>query len=245
MLQPRDFGLVGRFLHWGLSPGASPVRESEYAEVIQRWLDDGEFRSAAEHVAVGAGLIVVRVTESGIVLMPDVGSVFRMKSGDFRSTTTADDRLLEGFVQLGIAASVFPRPEMLEGDIMTLAPSVSVEYVEETLRQLCAELEAEARDEADPALSEIEQGLYAGWRVYGRRVSEETSRRRSGHATKTLIQRSLDLLADSGMFLKRTRLGKPTYQPTFRYRVQVQEFSANRAFTLVQDALAAATPAQE
>src|SRR5688572_23716615 len=114
MLSHRDFQQAGRLLHWGLSPTVFPGNEPEYADALRRYLDDGEFREALVHFALGLGLEVVEAAEAGLVLAPSPNSLFRVKMAEYRSSTGADDRLIEGFVHVGISAAVFPTAESLE-----------------------------------------------------------------------------------------------------------------------------------
>lgn len=228
---------VGRFIHFGLDTDARPGGDAEYAQIVQLYLDQSEFRRLTQSVALGAGLEIVEVGERGIVLVPSEGSLFRMKPAEVRSLAGADDRLLEGFVQVGIAATVYPRAELLDADLSTRRPAITAQEVEELIRRLCARLEEEERGAPDPARSDVEAGLIAGWHVYRRRIPEDGSRRRVGQATLALIEKSLETLAAAGMFVRRVKEGKTSYQPLFRYQVQVVEFSANRAFQLVQNAL--------
>jgi len=235
-IQP-DYYKIGRLLHFGLDSGARPGSDAEYTEVIQHYFDHAEFRRAVNEVALGIGLEIIEVSERGVVLVPADGSLFRVKPSEVRSSTGADDRLLEGFIQVAIAATVYPRAELLEGDPSTRRPAITPAEVDELIRRLCAQLQEETKNHPDPATSEVEAGLLAGWQVYHRRTSEDSSRRRVGQATLVMIEKALETLAAAGMFIRRTREGQTSYQPTFRYQVQVVEFSANRAFRLVQDAV--------
>lgn len=233
MLSRRDYQQAGRLLHWGLRPTAFPGNEPEYAEALRRYLDDGEFREAFVYFALGLGLEVVEAAEAGLVLAPSSGSLFRVKMAEYRSSTGADDRLIEGFIHVGIAATVFPTAESLEEATTRRRPAIRVDEVEETLRRVCERLAAEAKDEPDPTREEVEAGLIAAWRVYDRRVAKDSGRRRVGVATEGLIEKTLETLTDAGMFVQRTQQGKTVYQPTFRYQAQIAEFSANAAYRMI------------
>lgn len=237
MLSQRDYREVGRLIQWGLRADAFPGNEPEYAEGLSRFLDDGEFRDALVHLALGLGLEVIDGSENGLVLAPSVDSMFRVKTATYRSSTGADDRLLEGFIHVGIAATVFPRSEFIEEGLKRRRPPITVEEVEELLRQISDALAEEAEGQPDPTADELEGGFYEAWRVYRHRVTEDSGRRRVGVATKTLITKTLETLTAAGMFVRRASDGLTTYQPTHRYQTQVVEFSANTAFRLVRDCL--------
>ena len=86
------------------------MQQQEYRELIRQYMNRSEFQMIVREMSDGLGLYVLNVTEHGIVLSPREESVFRMKASDFRpSSTTSDTRLLDGLVEITIAATVFPR----------------------------------------------------------------------------------------------------------------------------------------
>jgi hypothetical protein len=231
------FREVGRLIHFGLDVRADPVQEAEYAELLHFYANDTDFRQAVRDVALGQGLEIADATEHGIVFVPTSDSLYRVRPSEVRSTTGSDDRLIEGFVHLGIAASAFPRPEILD-DPEAVPRPVTVTEVEERLRQICDRFEAEAEAQPDPEVSEVEDQLIAAWRIYQRRASEGSPRKRVGPATRVTIERTLENLADQGMFLRRRRTSETAYQPTFRYHTQVRELQAARVFQRIHDVVA-------
>jgi hypothetical protein len=74
------------------------------------YFDDPAFCTTVQATADGLGLLVLDVSEHCLVLAPREDSAFQFKPADFRpGTTRAEDRLLDGLVQVAIAATVFPR----------------------------------------------------------------------------------------------------------------------------------------
>lgn len=238
MLSRADYRSIGALLQWGLKIDAQPGREPEYAQLLRRAMNDGEFRNALTEVALGLGLVVISLDERGMVLAPEEGSIFRVRTSDYRKLSTrADDRLLEGFIHVGIAATVYPRAELLEETTWRRGP-ITVDDVEETLRRICDELAKKAADEPDPSTDELRTGLISGWRVYHERPADGPSTQRVGASTRVLIERVFETLVEAGMFVPRA-FGdqKKAFQPTYRYQVQVSEFAANQAFRMVQELL--------
>src|SRR5438128_2019691 len=132
-LPPDDWYAAGRLLQWGLRPAARPVQEPEYHELINYYLDHPAFRTALLHLAQGLGLLIVDASERGLVLAPSPESVFAMTPSAFRlRAQTADERLIDGLVEVGIAATLYPRPGDLVEDATIARPPVSVEDVELT-----------------------------------------------------------------------------------------------------------------
>ena len=221
--------MAARLIQFGLRPKAKPVQEPEYQQLIARYLDQSDFRTMVKETATGLGLAILEAGELGLVLSPTEDSAFAVHPSLFLKRVNADDRLLDGLVQMAIAATVFPRAQDLEEPSLTVRPQVTIDEVEEALRGLCQRLDEEAKDRPDPAMSEEVAGLYEAWRVYnGRSAARETPDRRQGaRATRRIIQANLDLLHDWGCFT-RTAAGD-AYQSTWRYQVLVKELAATAA----------------
>lgn len=225
---------IGRLIHFGMDLRADPVKEQEYAELLRRYENDIDFKHAVRSVALGQGLEIADATQYGLVLVPTSDSLFRLRPADVRSTTTRDDKLIMAFIQLGIAASAYPRSEMLEEPDAAPHP-VTVTEVEERLRQICARYEAEAAADPDPEVEDVEREMIAAWKIFDRRPPEGDARKRVGAATRVMIQKTLESLVEQGMFFRRTRPEETAYQPTFRYHTQVRDLQAARAFQHVQE----------
>jgi hypothetical protein len=240
----KTFSEIGRLIHFGLDIRSDPVQDPEYAELLRLYESDTDFRHAVQGVALGQGLEIADATQYGIVFVPTADSVYRLKPGEVRTSVGRDDRLIEGFIHLGIAASAYPRSELLD-DLDAVPHPVTVTEVEERLRQICERFEAEAADEPDPEISSVEQELVAAWRIYQRRAAEGNPRKRVGASTRVMIAKMLEAFAEQGMFVRRRRSGEAAYQPTPRYHTQVRELQAAAVFQRVQDIvekLAAAVP---
>lgn len=225
---------IGRLIHFGLDLRTDPVKEPEYAELLNRYENDTDFKHAVRDVALGLGLEIADATHYGLFMVPTPDSLFRLRPADARGTATRDDRLITAFIQMGIAASAYPRPELLEEPDAVPHP-VTVTEVEERLRHICARYEAEAAAEPDPEVAEVEREMIAAWRIFDRRPAEGDARKRVGAATRVMIQKHLEGLVELGMFHRRTRGGDVAYQPTPRYHTQVRDLQAARVFQHVQE----------
>ena len=237
-IEADDAYLAGRLIQWGLSPRAVPLQEAEYEQLIERYLDTGAFRTLVRDLARGLGLMVLDAGPHGIVLAPTIDSVFELRGANFRpSASGADDRLLDGLVQLAIAAAVFPRAQDLDEESTVARPPLTVEEVDDTLRALCDRIGETHKGEPDPEAADETAGLYEAWRVYRRRVAAMETRddRRSSRTTRRVIEYGLERLRDAGCFVREERGGVARFQPTWRYQVLVKEFTANTVFEHVRD----------
>lgn len=237
---------AGRLVQWGLRPLARPAQEAEYRELVERYFDDGAFRTTVRELAEGLGLHVIDVSEHGVVLAPHDDSIFTLKPADFRpGSSKVDDRLLDGLVQVAIASTVFPRARDLDEDPDIVRAPVTVDEVEAQLRQLCEHLSEEARGEPDPNAEDERRGLVEAWRVYMQRldVMETRDARKAMRATRRIIEYSLDRLREFGCFTQVRQGAEIAWQPTRRYQVMVQQLAGTALFQLVREAFdAPSTP---
>lgn len=231
---------ASRLVQWGLRPLVKPVQEAEYRELVERYFDDGAFRTIVRELADGLGLHVLDVSEHGVVLAPQDESIFALKPSDFRAgSSKVDDRLLDGLAQIAIAATVFPRARDLDEDPDIVRAPVTVGEVEAQLRQLCERLSEEARGDPDPNADDEHRGLIEAWRVYLQRLDtiETRDSRRAMRATRRIIEYSLDRLREFGCFTQVRQGSETAWQPTRRYQVMVQQLAGTAVFQLVREAL--------
>ncbi len=230
---------AARLVQWGLRVRARPAQEPDYKRLVDLYHDDPGFRGAVRAVADGLGLVLVDVGEYGAIVAPMHDSVFALRGADFRPTSTSvEDRLLDGLIQLAIAATVFPSSRDLEDDPAIARPPVTIGEIEDNLRALCERLSEHSRDQPDPIQGQ--EGFDEAWRIYARRLDaietkDGSSARRT---TRRLVETNLERLREHGGFVRDTRGDEVSYQPTYRYQALVRELAANEALRHVREALA-------
>jgi hypothetical protein len=230
---------AARLIQWGLRVRARPAQEPDYKRLVDLYHDDPGFRNAVRAVAEGLGLALVDVGEYGAIVAPLEDSVFALRGADFRPTsTTVEDRLLDGLVQLAIAATVFPTSRDLEDDPAIARPPVTVGEIEDSLRALCERLAEQSRDQADPIAGQ--EGFDEAWRIYLRRLDAMETKDGSSarRTTRRLVETNLERLREHGGFVRDNRGQEATYQPTYRYQALVRELAANESLRRVRDVLA-------
>ena len=230
---------AARLVQWGLRVRTRPAQEPDYKRLVDLYHDDQSFRAAVRAVADGLGLVLVDVGEYGAIVAPLDDSVFALRGADFRPTSTSvEDRLLDGLIQLAIAATVFPSSRDLEDDPAIARPPVTVTEVEDSLRALCERLVEQNRDQPDPVQGQ--EGFEEAWRLYARRLDAMETKDGSSarRTTRRMIETNLERLREHGGFMRETRGEEASYQPTYRYQALVRELAANDALRRVRDALA-------
>lgn len=229
---------AARLVQWGLRVRARPAQEPDYRRLVDLYHDEPGFRSAVRAIADGLGLRIIDVGEYGAILAPLDDSVFALRGAEFRpASSSVEDRLLDGLIQLAIAATVFPTPRDLEDDPAIARPPVTVSEIEGNLRALCERFAEAARDQPDPIAGR--DGLEEAWRVYHRRLGAMETRDggTARRGTRRVIEINLERLRDHGGFTRDTRGDEASYQPTYRYQAQVRELAAGEALRRVRDAL--------
>jgi hypothetical protein len=229
---------AGRLIQWALRPDASPTRNEEYRALIERYLDRLDFRDIVTRIAEGLGLEILSEVRRGfsIVLAPHVDSVFAMRLADYRPSTnySEDDRLLDGLIHLAIAATIYPRDtDLLQEPTLRRNP-VTIDEIEQTLRQIVEQLDEQSRSNPDPMISGAE-GLYEAWRVYKNRppTKETQDNRAAAGTTRRLIERALEYLCKQRCF----KTDGTNYQPLWRYQVLLQEYAASHAYRAIKRVL--------
>lgn len=224
---------AGRLIQWALRPKAIPFNEPEYRELIDRYVDQPSFRAVVRQFADGLGLIVLDANDRGMFLGPKDDSVFAVKPSEFRSARgSAEERLLDGLVQIAIAATIYPRQQDLDEDSIEAKPPITCQEVDETLRKLCAEFKRRSEDEPDVVRDTIAQGLQEAWRVYESRPGLRTTQQGniSPNSTQGLIRRHLQELIEHGCFVMSQQGTEEMYRPTLRYQIQVKELAASKLY---------------
>jgi hypothetical protein len=224
---------AAQLIHFGLQPRQRPAQEPEYQSLVTLYLDRSDFRSIVKDIASGLGLLILDVSEYGIALGPYDGSAFALSPAQFRPTgASADDRFLDGLVQLAIAATIFPRARDLEEEATYARPPVTVEEIDANLRAICERYEREQKGLPDPVVAVEVAGFHEAWRVYQRRLSvmETGDGRKAARSAQRIIEYGLEKLRDFGCFTKESRGAQTLYQPTWRYQTLVKELAADAAY---------------
>ncbi len=236
----RDAFLAGRLIQWGLRPKAIPFNEPEYRELIDGYIDRPAFRALVREIADGLGLVVLDASDRGIFLGTQDNSVFGLKPSDFRgSRSTADDRLLDGLVQVAIAATIFPRQQDLDEDSLEAKPPITCREVDDLLRKLCAEHKQRTSDDPDAAVDDMHRGFHEAWRVYEARPAVRTTGQGSmaANSTQGLIRRHLYQLVDHGCFVASGQEPDERFRPTLRYQILVKQLASTTLYRHVQSLL--------
>jgi hypothetical protein len=221
---------AARLLAYGLQARLRPGGEPEYAELIQCYESDGDFRTLVAAVAAGLRLEVLEAGEFGLALGAESDSLFAYRLRDYRATTSVEDRLLHGLVHLAAASYCYPSARDL--DERASVKRISVGALELYLREVCERL-AEQRGESDPREDQPE--TEQAWRIYHRRnATRESPAGRTHHkSTQGIVRHALEFLAEQGFLRKLSDDEGGTFQVLARYRIQVRELAAHEGYRML------------
>ncbi len=247
MNNENDLYAAGRLIHWALRPTERPTAQSEYRELLARYLENLQFRDIVWAIASGLGLYIINASSLGIVLAPLEGSIFMPKASDYRPSGSAEERLLDGLIHIAIIATIYPRAQDLEEDTVIARLPITIEAVEATLQDICHRLEETSREQPDPTVADRAAGLYEAWRVYREKASVKATEnaRVSPTTTRRMIEQGLEFLRKQGCFTLRSQGNSQEYQPTWRYQIMIQEWSATHIYDVIRSLLESPTRQKE
>lgn len=218
----RDAATLLRFAIQPQSPYGNP----EYRILLQRYEDETNFRKVVNEISQGLLLRIIDAdVQYGITVIPEEDSPFAVKLSDLqKANASADDRLVAGLVQIGIASYMYPGPEDLEEDPNTQKQSITVSEIENHLEELSKILENEVKSQSDPASLDVYAGLIESWRVWRKLPQSEKLQ-----SKQRIIKRQFQELQKLGLFIE----DRDAYRPLRRYQVQIREVAAQETFRVV------------
>src|SRR2546430_15856872 len=166
---------AGRLIQWALQPRKHPAAEPEYRDLLAHYHDHPPFRDAIQAIADGLKLSIVKVSTFGMVIAPSEDSVFAVAPLNYRPSGSADERLIDGLIQVAIIATIYPNAQDLEDDATLARPAITIDDVEATLQNICNQLEERSRSLPDPLIDDLEAGFYEAWRVYRDKARAKTT----------------------------------------------------------------------
>jgi hypothetical protein len=209
---------AGRLLAFALR-SQNPLTSKDYSELLQKYDDDTALRTIADSICDGLGLRVVYVGKQGMVLTPSDASPFRLTAENYRSGMSSEERILNGLIQVAVAAYSFPRAETLAQDDDIQPALVTAQQLAEYLREFG---EAEQRNLTN-APDHVETEERKLWRdVLVQALTKETSAKRESPKSLTgMCRYALEFLVKQGL-MRPVDEKKGIYQGTSTFRIRLK-----------------------
>jgi hypothetical protein len=236
-----DVADAARLLRYAWLPRLLPARDPEYLALACSWDSRPGLQAAAETIADGLGVWIVKVDPTvGVVCAAERDSPFELTTGDFLRQARAENqwsqRVVFAVALLATWRLCFPTPRNLDQADWTARVSANevVRYVDGLCERLDAAVDA-FEPEIDPPLDEPQ--LERAWRAWQRRgrVARTSDGRRSSHTTLAIVVRALAWMVDQGLLDKVNEDDGGVYRTRPRLRVLVREVAGTTIYESLLD----------
>lgn len=234
---------AARLVYKALHTSLSPVNDPEYRELLGQYRANPAFAAQVQDVASGMELIVLDVSERGLIIVPaSRESRFALRMTDIRAGLDAAQKASLLLAHVAIAAVFFPTTDGLDDDNYTPPPS-SVSDCRDTLFALARRLK-----ESSSLPTDIPAELAPGWEaISAMPLVLPAGQRASPNSLVGIVKLALGHMQANGL----VRLDRDaeddasvTYTPPHRLRVQLRELALRRLFDVAQEAARAAAVAE-
>ena len=229
-----------RLLYKAMHLTASPSTDAEYRELLYKFRADPSFSSAVQEVAIGMELIILDVSERGLIVAPSSReSRFSLRMSDLRQQLSTEQKVALAMAHLAIAAVFFPTTDRLDDDAKAPLPAALARF-RDTLLSLVNRLsEAQASDEVASAAEE----LVPGWQYLKRLPPvNPKAERASASSVEGFVRIAVNRMLDYGLlrtYRESEDEAQSLYTATHRLRVHLRELTLPRLFNLTRDAVKA------
>jgi|GEM_PF-909177 len=231
-----------QLIYKGMLPKATPERDKEYKELLRLSLSSNEFTQTVHDIAEGLSLVVVDISERGIILSPrSTESRFAMGIGDYRKELEGElesdqgdavaKRGLMALVQVAVAATFFPTADNLDDDdFEALSKSATAKDINDVLVAMCERIHQEQDQEV--IAPSVRKGASMILAMPDLLPTQKTNTLKSrfgaigivtSHLDKTGLIKFLDTSDGGGYF------------PTYRYQQLLKRRAAGRLFEICHE----------
>lgn len=234
---------AARLVYKALHTSLSPVNDPEYRELLGQYRANPAFATQVQDVATGMELIVLDVSERGLIIVPSSReSRFALRMTDIRANLDAAQKASLLLAHVAVAAVFFPTTDGLDDENYTPPPS-SVSNCRDTLYALARRLK-----ESSSLPAEIPAELAPGWEaISAMPLVLPAGQRASPNSLVGIVKLALGHMQANGL----VRLDRDadddasvTYTPTHRLRIQLRELALRRLFDVAQEAARAPTTSE-
>ncbi len=225
-----------RLLYKALHLGLSPANDLEYRELLGKFRADGHFSAAVQEAASGLELVILDVSERGLIVAPaNRDSRFSLRLSDLRQNLNGEQKIALVLAHLAISAVFFPTTDRLEEDSKTPLPA-TVSRFRDTLLSLVTRL---ANEET---LHESAEELLPGWELLRRLPAvNPKAERASTNSVEGFVKLALKQMMEYGLVrLERDSEdeAQALYTATYRLRVHLREITLPQLFELTRNSVA-------
>lgn len=228
---------MSRLLYKALHLTASPSNDAEYRELLARYRSDPSFASAVQDASIGLELVILDVSERGLILAPaSKESRFSLRMTDLRQQLTGEQKVALAMAHLAIAAVFFPTTDRLDDDAKAPLPATLGRFRDTLLSMVNRLADAQAADDA----AHVSEELLPGWQCLKRLPAAiPKAERASTSSVEGFIRIATNRMLDYGLlrlYRESEDDAQSLFTATHRLRVHLRERTLPSLFTLVRDA---------
>ncbi len=225
-----------RLLYKALHLALAPSSDSQYRELLAQYRADGAFAQAVQDAAQGLELVILDVSERGLIIAPkNRESRFSLRLADLRQQLKPEQKIALVLAHLAISAVFFPNTEQLEDDAKTPLPA-TMARCRDTLMILVSRLAN------TPAPSDTGEELQIGWMLLKRLPTVNPKGERAGiNSIESFIKLALKQMQEYGL----VRIARESedeaqslYTATHRLRIHLRELTLPHLFELTRSTVA-------
>ncbi len=231
---------AARLVYKALHTTAAPVNDAEYRELLALYRADPAFKLHVQDVAEGLTLVILDVSERGLIVVPsNRESKFAVRMTDIRTGMSVDQRAAIVLAHVAIASVFFPTTDGLDDDNYN-PPPVSAALLRDTLHSLSRRLK-----DASDLPADLEMDIAPGFELIAAMpVALPAGQRASTNSVVGILKLALTHMRENGL----VRLDRDaeddtavTYTATHRLRVQLRELTMRRLYEISLAAIAQPT----
>ncbi|MEW5744415.1 MAG: hypothetical protein AB1805_03100 [Nitrospirota bacterium] len=224
-----------RLLYKALQLGLSPANDTEYRELLGKYRADGAFSEAVQAAATGMELMILDVSERGLVIAPlSRESRFSLRLADLRQYLSGEQKVALVLAHLAISAVFFPTTDRLEDDAKTPLPATVARFRDTLLSMVNRLAEAQTPNES------VEQ-LVPGWQLLKRLPPViPKAERAATNSVEGFVKLALKQMAEYGLVRLERESEDETqtvYTATHRLRVHLRELTLWRLFDATRESV--------
>jgi hypothetical protein len=185
--------------------------------------NDGGVKTVANRMAKGFGVMIISVTEDGVVLSKDheheSESIFMAKRDDIVAEVGTEARLVRGICNASILACAYQRQQSLYSDTVQ---TVTTDEVYEMLVEAASKLSTEVENSSN-SLRGITEAAKIVERMKADSYSDKSAKARKGTLRGQILQ-AFKYFVDNNLMLKDREDAGGTFKtlPELRVRLQMQ-----------------------
>jgi len=223
---------ASRLLYKALHLGLSPANDSEYRELLGKYRADGHFSAAVQEAAAGLELVILDVSERGLIVAPaSRDSRFSLRLSDLRQNLSGEQKIALVLAHLAISAVFFPTTDRLEEDSKIPLPA-TISRFRDTLLSLVSRL---ANEETQ---TESAEELLPGWELLRRLPPvNPKAERASTNSVEGFVKLALKQMVEYNLVRLERESEDETqalYTATYRLRVHLRELTLPHLFELTR-----------